>query len=268
MVLFHRQFGEGPALIIAHGLYGSSDNWVTIGRELSRYFEVFIIDQRNHGQSPHSNVHTYEAMKEDLREFMDDNGLDSAILTGHSMGGKTVMLFAADYPDRVNGLIVIDMAPGSYQLPSRQNRITADHESILSGLLRLNLKQYHERKAVEEAMSSFIPSPDIRQFLLKNLRRSADNTFTWKINLAALHHNLDKILGGINIPPFEKRDQGTGFPVLFIRGEFSGYITSVDEEEIHQIFPNAEIKTIPRAGHWVHAEQPQLLLKMITDFIL
>jgi esterase len=268
MKLFFRRFGEGPTMIIVHGLYGSSDNWVTIGKELAMHFEVFIIDQRNHGQSPHSPEHNYEVMKEDLREFMDDNGIDSAVLLGHSMGGKTVMFFAAAYPDRVNGLVVVDIAPKSYHKLTHQDLKTIDHQTILSAIKAIDLNQYADRNEINEALSLTISSDRVRQFLLKNLRRTKDNRFEWKLNVPALYSNLNRILEGIDASKFHAGNRVTGFPVLFIRGELSNYISHADEAEILQIFPFAEIRTIRGAGHWVHAEQGEQLKEDVLNFFL
>lgn len=268
MKLFYRTFGEGPALIIVHGLYGASDNWVSIGKALSDRFEVFLIDQRNHGRSPHSRQHDYPSMKEDLREFMDDRAIESAVLMGHSMGGKTIMFFAADYPERVNGLIVVDMSPRSYRNNLDSAPRSIDHATILKAMLSLEPEKYTERNEIDRAFARYIPVSRVRQFLLKNLRRNEDHTFSWKLNVPAIHNNLDRILEGMDTSRFENGHGITGFPVLFIKGEKSDYIRKTDEPIIYTIFPYAEIFSIPNAGHWIHAEQPERLLQKVEEFIL
>ncbi len=268
MKLFYRKYGEGPALIIVHGLYGSSDNWVTLGKALSDRFEVYLVDQRNHGQSPHSERHDYNAMKEDLREFMDDRAIESAVLMGHSMGGKTVMYFAASYPERVSGLVVVDMSPRSYREGGFPAPRSVDHASILEAMLSLDPGAYDDRNQIDEVFKQKIPVPRVRQFLLKNLKRRKDHRFAWKLNVKSLYNNLDNILDGLDETRFDGGNGITGFPVLFIRGEKSDYIGPQDEVIIKKIFPFAEIYPIPDAGHWVHVEAGDLLLKKVEEFIL
>lgn len=260
--------GEGPALIIIHGLYGASDNWVTTAKALSSHFEVFILDQRNHGRSPHSDKHNYDVMKEDLREFMDDHNIETAVLLGHSMGGKTVMFFAAEYPERVNGLIVVDIAPRSYYGRTDYAPRTIDHQSILSSLKEIDLGRFQTRSEIDHELSLSITSDKVRQFLLKNLKHGKDKRFVWKLNITALEQNLRHILEGIDESQFEKGRSITGFPVLFIRGGRSNYITDDDVGLIRKIFSLAEIRTIENTGHWVHAEAGDQLVKCITEFML
>ena len=262
MNLFFRKFGTGPPLIIVHGLYGASDNWVQIAKILGSHFEVFLIDQRNHGRSPHNPVHTYPAMRDDLLEFMDQQEIPSAILLGHSMGGKTVMFFAADYPDRTAGLIVIDIAPKTY--PGSSGPLS--HRSIMEAMSSLDFEGIKTRTEVDKKLARDIPSERVRQFLMKNLHRNKDQSFRWSLNLTSLRNNLDHILGGMDEKTFENGNQITGFPVLFVRGANSTYIQDKDFDLILRIFPYAEIQTIPEAGHWLHVEQPDLLIKAILSY--
>jgi len=267
MKLFFRKYGEaGPPLIIVHGLYGSGDNWVNIARELAHRFEVYVVDQRNHGQSPHSEVHDYGVMREDLREFMDDQGIDRAVLIGHSMGGKTIMSFAAEWPERVASLISVDIAPKTYSNLALASRKAPNHSGMIDALLALDVQNAESREELDLALRPRIGSSRIRSFLLKNVRRDSSGKFSWRINLEALNNNLDKIFEGIdasNIPV----GGITGFPVLFISGAESDYIQPQDHLLIRSLFPVAEIVTIPGAGHWVHAEQPALLVKTIKYFL-
>jgi len=264
MNLFFRKYGSGPAMIIVHGLYGASDNWIQVGKILGKYFEVFLVDQRNHGRSPHHPVHTYQAMKEDLLEFMNQQEISSAILLGHSMGGKTVMSFAADHPGRTNGMVVVDIAPKSY----RMSKGHPAHQTIIKAMSRVNFKDIRTRAGVDEALSRDIPSIRIRQFLMKNLHRDKNQAFSWSLNLEALQKNLDEILEGMDEKSFDQGKQVTGFPALFLRGANSPYIQDTDVEMIHRIFPLAEVITIPDAGHWLHVEQPTLLTRTILSFFL
>ena len=267
MELFFRSFGKGPALIILHGLYGSSDNWITIGKSLSKQFEVFIIDQRNHGSSPHTAGHNYMLLKNDLYEFMYNHGIKKAILLGHSMGGKTCMFFASDYPEMVSSLIAIDISPRSYKDLVRPIPHAIDHMNIMQSMMEVDLSMANNRIDIDRQLALIIKSTRIRQFLLKNIKRDKEGKFSWKINLKTLHDQMPLIMDGMDVSRFIKGKGITGFPVLFIKGENSNYITEEDIKLIHKIFPAAEIVSIPSAGHWLHAEQPELLLKTIRYFL-
>jgi esterase len=268
MELFYRKYGEGPAIIIVHGLYGASDNWVTVAKALADNFEVYLLDQRNHGRSPHDADHTYDVMKDDLLEFMERHELNEATIIGHSMGGKTAMFFAKNYPEKVTNLMVIDIAPKSYALIAKENRKTIDHERIIDALLAVDFSTITTREEVEAILESKLPTERVRKFLMKNLRRNKDNTFSWSVNLKALKNNLPLILDGLNEKDFDKGRGITGFPVIFVKGANSDYITRDDFDVLIQtIFPFAELVTIPNAGHWVHAEQPKLLIKNIKYFL-
>lgn len=268
MELFFRKYGEvAPPLIIVHGLYGSSDNWVSIARDLSDRFEVFVVDQRNHGQSPHSPEHDYPSMREDLREFMDLQGIKKAVLIGHSMGGKTVMSFAEAWPERVQALISVDIAPKSYRNLALASRTAANHSSMIDAMLKLDLSKVKSREDADEALATNIGSERIRSFLLKNLRRESGGAFHWRINLDALNSNLDDIFVGMDRERIAAGGGITGFPALFISGGNSEYIRPADLQIIQDIFPTAEVVKVPGAGHWVHSEQPALLVKTIRYFL-
>jgi len=268
MKLFYRKYGDpGIPLILIHGLYGAGDNWAGIAKNLSEDFEVFVIDQRNHGQSPHSDVHTYEAMRDDLLEFMDLLGMQTAILIGHSMGGKTAMFFAEAYPNRVRALVSVDMAPKSYHDLAATSHFIADHAAIIDAMMGIDLSSMKRREDIDRALSAHIGSKRIRGFLLKNVSREKSGDFTWKINLPVIRRNLDGILDGMDIGKIKQKGGIKGFPVLFIAGERSDYITAADHELIKSVFPPAEIVSIPNGSHWVHAEQPDLLIKNIRYFL-
>jgi len=268
MKLNFRKIGEGYPLIIVHGLYGSSDNWLSVAKDLASNFEVYIIDQRNHGASPHSDSHTYQDLKEDLLEFMDDHEIEKATLVGHSMGGKTVMFFAAEHPEKVSNLLVADIAPKNYSKISDYAPQTIDHNTIVSAMLNLDLQNFKSRTEIDHKLSESIQSERVRQFLLKNLKRDEEKRFTWKLNIETISKFLPQIMDGMNKDDFTHGKGITGFPVLFIKGAKSNYITDDDHNLIRTIFPYAEVTTIPNAGHWVHAEQPKLLVKTIEYFVL
>ena len=253
--------------MIVHGLYGSGDNWIAIARELSSSFEVYVVDQRNHGQSPHAAIHDYPSMRDDLREFMDGQGIDKAILIGHSMGGKTVMSFALAWPERVQSLISIDIAPKSYHDMALDSHAAADHAKMIDAMMELDMSAAESRDEVDLAISPRIGSDRVRRFLLKNVRRDKEGAWYWRINLKVLRDNLDPILDGLETDRAIAEGGITGFPALFISGANSDYIKTEDLGLIRSIFPVAEFVSIPNAGHWLHAEQPILLVKTIRYFL-
>ncbi len=268
MRLFYRETGEGEPLVILHGLYGSSDNWMTIARKLGEHYHVILPDQRNHGQSPHSRRHDYPAMAADLEELACRLHLDRFILMGHSMGGKTAMFFALRHPQRISALIPLDISPRTYRISSDNGTSFALHKKIMEAMLRLDLAALHSRDEVTEALARNIPPLKIRQFLLKNLTRDDRHRFRWKINLPALYDNLEKILEGPDRDPELRERRFTGAPVLFIRGGASAYLPDDDLPLIHRFFPQARIHTLAGAGHWLHAEQPEPFIRTVTEFLL
>jgi pimeloyl-ACP methyl ester carboxylesterase len=251
MKLFSQTYGTGSPLIILHGLFGSLDNWHTLSRRFGEHYQVFALDQRNHGRSPHSDVLTYDAMKEDLREFYTDQGLSRAFLLGHSMGGKTAMEFALAYPDLVQKLIVVDIAPRAYP-PHR------DH--LFDALCALDLSAYRTRREIEDALGASIQSVPVRMFLMKNLRRTNDGKFSWKLNLPVIQANRDEVnrevTGGRMYPG----------PVLVVRARSSSYVTEKDYRSITSLFPRAEIAEFD-TGHWVHAESPHPFFQLVKGFL-
>ncbi len=253
MKLNYKVFGAGQPLIILHGLFGSLDNWQRIAKELSGDFKVYIVDQRNHGRSPHAEEMNFEVMASDLLELMDDEGLGRAHILGHSMGGKTAMQFALSHPGRCDKLIVVDIAPKKY-LPG--------HELIFKALFALEPSKISSRQEADRALSKMIDNGNIRLFLLKNLQRTPDGHFQWKMNLPVLYKNYPRILEEIrSLYPFEH-------PALFIRSEHSGYILDEDIAKIKELFPRARIVTIKNTGHWVHAEAPREFTSLVRQFLL
>ena len=268
MKLHYRKYGKtGPPLVIVHGLYGSGDNWVSIAKELSTGFEVFVVDQRNHGRSPHSADHDYPSMRDDLRNFMDSQGIDKAVLLGHSMGGKTVMFFAEAWPKRVQSMICVDIAPKPYHDLALHSNFAANHAKMIDSMLEVDLSKAETREDIDHALRTSIGSERIRGFLLKNVRRDRSGNFRWRINLEALREHLDDIFDGLDTDRIIREGGITGFPALFVSGANSDYIRAEDHVLIRSVFPAADIVTIPDAGHWLHAEQPDLLVKNIRFFL-
>ncbi len=253
MKLYHREVGEGQPIIILHGLFGSSDNWLTIAKKLEGGFKVYLIDQRNHGQSGHSDAWDYTAMVADLAAFIQENKIENPVVMGHSMGGKTVMEFAFQYPEMLQKLIVVDIAPRPYPV---------HHQAILQGLNSIDIAHLKNRKEADDALKEYIPEMGVRQFLLKNLYRdSKTGAFSWKVNLPLITQKIENVGEEISGKiPFEK-------PALFLGGANSEYIRAEDRSDIKRLFSNATIKMIPNAGHWVHAEQPTAFLEAVQHFL-
>ncbi len=250
--LNHKSIGQGPALIVLHGLFGSLDNWVSFARVLGQNYSVYLIDQRNHGKSPHMNAWDYPTMAEDLYDFMEQEGIRQAHILGHSMGGKVAMQFAAYYPEHLDRLIVADMAPIKYE---------PHHTEIIQALQGLDLSQFEDRQQADEALSQRIKEAGIRQFLLKSLARNRNQSFRWKFNLEVLGQKYEEVLEGVEVdPPFKG-------PSLFIYGEKSNYVVDQYRDLILSYFPSAEFQGIPGAGHWLHAEAPQEFLTIVKGFL-
>lgn len=253
MDLNYKKLGEGEPIIILHGLFGMLDNWQTLARKLAENYMVYLVDQRNHGRSPHAEVHTYAEMAKDLKAFMDRELLAEAHVLGHSMGGKTAMQFATYYPKMVDHLIVVDIAPKVYP---------RGHDEIFKALQSLRFEDAVSRKDVDDQLAEYIDNIGIRQFLLKNIVRDKVSGFRLRMNLPVIYQDYEKILG---LPDWKHRYEG---PTLFIRGEKSPYVAEEDLEDIKTLFPAANLETVKDAGHWVHAEKPEQLLQLLRTFLI
>ncbi len=264
MKLFYRKYGNGPPLIILHGLYGSSDNWVSIAKNLSDFFTVYLPDLRNHGQSPHSEVHDYESMSSDLLELANDLKINKFFLAGHSMGGKTAISFALKWPEMLNGLLIADISP--FVDEAGRKTVYSQHLTILNAILTLGLSSISTRAEAEKALKGKISSEKERGLILKNLGRSSDNTFVWKLNPQSLMKNLDKIMAGVDRRTDYNR-QITGFPVIFLKGSESDYIPASDYKDILKVFPAAEIIEVKGAGHWIHADKPEEVTRYLKKLL-
>lgn len=250
MKLHYRKLGKGQPLVILHGLFGSSDNWQSLAKKFAENFEVYLVDQRNHGHSPQSDEFNYELLSNDLFELITDLQLENIILLGHSMGGKTVMCFAQNHPEFISRLIVVDIGPKGYPM---------HHDTILEGLNSLDLSVIKSRGEADKHLSRYITDFGVKQFLLKNLYWMEKGQLGWRINLPVLTKKMPDIIAAI---PSNKVE----VPTLFIRGEKSNYILEEDFQAIYDQFPNSEIETIYNAGHWVHAENPFDFYNMIMEF--
>ena len=241
MKLFYHVTGHGHPLVILHGLFGASDNWFTLSKFLGEKYKVYAVDQRNHGRSPHSDQFDYRIMAQDIDDLLIHEGIQSVYLLGHSMGGKTAMQYALMYPEKVDKLIAVDIAPKAY--PPK-------HDKIFEALFALKLSRYKTRVELDDAMSQHISDYAVRQLLLKNVYRDDAGKFKWRIDVSALHKNYDKvneIIGG---------NRQFSRPTLFIRGSKSSYVLDEDIPKISSLFPYARIVSIESTGHWIHAEGP------------
>jgi esterase len=228
------------------------DNWRTLSRIFARSFQVLALDQRNHGRSPHSDTFNYHVMAEDVHDFILQYGLQPVSLLGHSMGGKTAMQFAGHYPDMVDKLIVVDIAPRAYP---------PGHDDIFAALLALDVKRLRTRQEANIILAASLSDETLRQFLLKNLEREADGGFKWRIYLEGLRNNYEEILKEVGTnSQFDK-------PTLFIKAENSGYIQEDDVPGIKALFPHAQIVTVSGVGHWLHVEAPQVFSTVVLDFL-
>ncbi|WP_274475043.1 alpha/beta fold hydrolase [Mangrovimonas aestuarii] len=253
MTLHSNILGDGKPFVILHGFLGMSDNWKTLGGKFSdQGYQVHLVDQRNHGRSFHSDDFDYELLVDDLREYCEVNKLEGIVLLGHSMGGKTAMLFATQYPELVSKLIVADISPRYYPV---------HHDTILAGLSALDFDEVKSRGQADKVMQQYVSDFGTRQFLLKNLYWKEKGQLALRMNLDSLSSNVSEV--GEALPMHARFDGDT----LFLRGDRSEYIMPDDESLIHAHFPNAKIETIANAGHWLHAENPTDFYNAVIAFL-
>lgn len=251
MKLFFREMGQGPDLIILHGLFGSSDNWLSVAKVLSANFRVILPDARNHGQSPFSPHHNYTVMSEDLMELITSLNLHHPLVIGHSMGGKTLMKFLSLYPGVVSKAVIADISPRYYN---------KHHDHILTSLASISVHTLESRQLADQLLADKIENQGERQFLLKNLYRDENGQFRWRINLEVLTKEIENI--GEGLPDTVQIKT----PTLFLHGGASNYLTENDLPLIATIFKNYQIQTIDGAGHWLHAEKPQEFIEDVVSF--
>ncbi|WP_172917099.1 alpha/beta fold hydrolase [Capnocytophaga canis] len=252
-VLHSQIIGEGKPLFILHGFLGVSDNWRTLGIKYAEAgYEVHLIDQRNHGHSFHHQEFSYSILTEDLRHYAQVKNIALFDLIGHSMGGKTAMLFATEYPNMVDSVIVADIAPKFYP---------PHHQQILQGLASIDFEVVKSRSEADKQLSFYVSQADVRQFLLKNLFWKTKDQLDFRFNLEALMENEYEI--GVELP---KNNTFDG-KILFLKGEFSEYVMPSDEPLIKQHFPNAKIEMVSKSGHWLHAQNPDEFFQKTMAFL-
>jgi esterase len=253
MHLHSNIIGEGQPFIILHGFLGMGDNWKTLAKQFSGLgFQVHLVDQRNHGRSFHDSEFNYDVLAADLKAYCSHHNLQNIVLLGHSMGGKTAMLFAALYPEIVSKLIVADISPRFYPV---------HHDAILEGLSSLNFEEITSRKQAEEQLSKYVQDVGTRQFLLKNIYRLSPSVLGLRINLKTLKTNVSEVGEALSSNFNFQKD------TLFLRGDKSEYISDQDGPLIKHQFPTAVVKTISNAGHWLHAENPVEFFHNVRVFI-
>lgn len=250
--LHHRVVGEGDPLILLHGLFGSLENLGGITQRLSDTWQVHALDLRNHGRSPHVEEMGYPAMADDVLRYLDKQGIDQAAVLGHSMGGKTAMELALAHPDRVSRLIVADISPVAYP---------PHHDAIIEGLTGLELAKIKSRGDADKKLAEHVEIPAVRQFLLKNLVRTDDGGYDWRINLDAIENDYPQIAEG---PTAQGPYEG---PTLFLKGGDSDYIKDGHRDIVARLFPNAVLRILPGTGHWLHAEKADLFAKLCRRFL-
>ncbi|MCF6349525.1 MAG: alpha/beta fold hydrolase [Flavobacteriaceae bacterium] len=252
MLLYSKILGKGQPLLILHGFLGMGDNWKSLANRFAENYEVHLIDQRNHGRSFHTTDFSYELMVEDLHNYIKHYSLKKVNLLGHSMGGKTAMLFAVTFPEMISKLIVADISPRYYPI---------HHQLILEALNTVDFSVQKTRREVAEILKKYINENGIRQFLLKNIYWKSKGELAYRFNLECLTKNIEEV--GIALPSFTNFNN----KVLFLKGENSNYISKNDNALINAHFPKAIVKTVKNAGHWLHAENPTDFYNHVVDFL-
>jgi esterase len=253
LILNYKQYGtDGPSVVIVHGLFGMLDNWHNIAKKLSEHFSVISIDVRNHGGSPHHESMTYDDICHDIKSTLESLNINLAHFIGHSMGGKAVMKLADLYPELINKLCVVDIAPKKYK---------PGHELIFKSMFALPVQSLSSRTEAENLLAETITDQGIRLFILKNLDRLKGGGYQWKLGLQNIYNNYETIIDGVKLSwPFSN-------PALFVTGDRSKYVLADDQLDILSMFPNTSFTEISNAGHWVHAENPNDFYNTIFNFL-
>lgn len=248
-MLYFREAGDGPPLVLIHGLFGSLENLGGLARPLAERFRVYSVDLPNHGRSPHSDGTTLTSMAAQLSQWLQEQGLTSAMLLGHSLGGKVAMELALSEPERVKRLLVMDIAPSAYS-----NR----HQNVFEGLQAIHPERLASRAEAEEVLSEHVPEAGVRSFLLKNLAKSGSG-FQWRMNLPELARAYPELIAANRAGTFAA-------PTLFVKGASSDYLQERHGPDVRSRFPNAQFKVVADAGHWLHAEKPGIVAALAMRF--
>ncbi len=259
MKLFYREFGSGRPMVILHGMLEMSDNWLPIAKYFSKNFRVIVPDQRNHGKSPHSHEHTHQLMMQDLAELVEDLDLDKIILIGYSMGGRVSMLYAQDYGQNVDKLIIVDVSARSYTQKEFSNVLNLYRD--LKKLLDFDLSKMQSRKQIEQALEQLIENPNLVQVLLKNIA-SDNGKFRWKFNLPALIKYMET-----PSQAYVSLQKAVAVPALLIYGEKSPFVKEQDLQLMKKFFVNLQATMIKDATHLLPYEKPNELIGAIEKFV-
>ncbi|CAH0549409.1 unnamed protein product [Brassicogethes aeneus] len=254
-----------PPLVVLHGLFGSKSNWASLCKAYQQKLlpkrKIVAVDCRNHGDSPHSDSHSYGHIAVDLKDLLNHLNVEKIALMGHSMGGRAVMLFALKYPELVEKLIVVDISPVSSD--KSLNTMPSILAALENAKLPDNIPSSQARANVDEQLSHTVKEKDVRAFLLTNLVQTSDKKYKWRINIPALMANFSN-----NIAKFPSiNNMHYEGPTLFVSGEKSNYVKESDYPEIKKIFPNTQFNVIKESGHWVHSEKPKEFLDVTVNFL-
>lgn len=244
--------GSTSPLILIHGLFGSHENLGGIARLLADKFDVYSLDLPNHGRSPHLDSAPLSDMAELVYKWLTSEGLSKVQLLGHSLGGKVAMELALAHPEVVEKLVVMDIAPVHYE---------PHHEAVFDGLLSLSPERLSSRQQADEELSRFVVEPPVRSFLLKNLVKNGSEGFVWRMNLNGLHQDYTRLIEGNSS---EKQYLGEA---LFLKGGNSDYIQKHHWSIVEKLFPRATAKIVTGTGHWLHAEKPEMVARIVTKFL-
>ena len=259
MNLIYKDIGKGNPILILHGLYGCSDNWLSIAKVLSKSNRVIIPDLRNHGKSFHSKEFSYKDQVEDILKLLEYLKITNTSIIGHSMGGKIAMALSCEHPQLIDKLIVIDIAPINYSNKLSLEQITF-HKKVKECFKNINLNKINSYTELYTQLDCY--EVKIKNLIGKNIKRNKDNSFEWKLNIRAIEDNFQEIIGN-NL----NENNIFSKPCTFISGELSDYITDDVINNVNNYFPYATFITIPKASHWIHSDQPDLLIEAIAQVI-
>lgn len=261
MKLFYRQLGTGTPFMILHGLYGCSDNWLTIAKVFAQNHNVILPDLRNHGNSPHSDVFNISSMAEDIAELIDELKIENFVLLGHSLGGKVALDYATKHSDKLQKLIIVDIAPRTYG--SEHFEENENHKQIINILKNIDLSLFSNRSEALTELQKLKDSERFRNLMMKNLKSDKEGKLQWKINVSAIADNLQDLLNVFNADLTKIK-----CPTLFIKGENSNYLTKNDFEEIRTKMANATFTVISNSSHWIHVDNPEDFIAVVNNFIV
>ena len=252
MLLNYQQSGQGPDVVLIHGLFGSLENLNVIAKALAENYTVTNVDLRNHGRSFHSETMNYEVMADDIYNLLKNLNISNAHIIGHSMGGKAAMQLALKHKDVVNKLVVLDISPVANK---------PRHSAIFAGLNEVAESNVADRKAADLLLAKHIDEMGVRQFLLKSFAKNDQGQYQWRFNLDVLNQQYENILSQLD------ENDSCLCDTLFVKGNDSDYILAEHRPMIISLFPNAKAKVIHGAGHWLHAQKPLAVNKAISDFL-